>query len=156
MTLKNHKKLWNKPKATLLQTSLYVQSVFMPTLFRKVCTLIIVLTSLMIGGGLEWEKYYKYSFNVVFILILIILIILILILILISIIVMKISRFPCCVFHICSFDICHRLLNWQIQIQNHENKSQLSREISYMKMDLGEEKTELLTNKKRAIRKLNQ
>ena len=25
---------------------------------------------------------------------------------------------------------CHRLLNWQIQIQNHENKSQLSRAIN--------------------------
>ena len=37
------------------------------------------------------------------------------------------GRFPCCGFHICNFDICHET---QIQIQNRENKSQLSRAIN--------------------------
>ena len=40
-----------------------------------------------------------------------------------------VSRFPCCVFHICHFGFVMKH-NWQIQIQNHENKSQLSREIN--------------------------
>ena len=36
-------------------------------------------------------------------------------------------RFPCCVFHVCSIDIC---LETNKKIEKHENKSQLRREIN--------------------------
>ena len=39
------------------------------------------------------------------------------------------SRFPCHVFHICNFLIFVMKYNWSIQMQNHQNKSQLRRVI---------------------------